>query len=125
MPLSPSTKTVALLDETGELVRSPATEQLFTSNALLAAGGNDASGIIDLSRYDTVRVGKASTGGVYAFEIDWVLDDGATVAFTETATPGEKAGIVRNVLAPFARFRVRNTDGLNAFTAHRTIVSGR
>lgn len=98
--------------------------ELFTSETLIAAAGNTTSAWVDVSAYQKLHISKTSTGGVYALEIDWGRISG-TVDFVETVATTNNAGVTREVIAPFARFRVKNTDGVNAFTVHRTNIFGR
>ncbi len=104
--------------------RSPALALLFTSGDLLAAGAAAASGFVDVSAVDQLVIGRTAAGGAYAFEVDWSRD-GAAVDFTEVVAVAQATTTTKKVATAFARFRVRNTDGVAAFTAHRTNVAGR
>ncbi len=97
---------------------------LWTNATLVGAAGNAASPWADVRRYEELRISRNQAGGVYAFEIDWSRD-GATVDFTEAVGTTEDDQVTQPIAAEFARFRVRNTDGVNAFTAHRTNVYAR
>lgn len=97
---------------------------LLTADSLLTAGAAEASGWVDLANVEHLRIGRSSTGGVYVFEIDWSTD-GAVADFTETVAVANNGTTEKPVAARFARFRVRNTDAVAAFTSHRTTVHGR
>ncbi len=98
--------------------------QLWTNDTLLAASTSTASGWIDVSQYDLLRIGRKMTGGTYSFEIDW-SHDGSTVAVAATVAGTPPAVTEVPVYARFARFRVYNTNATTAFTAHHTFVQGK
>lgn len=99
-------------------------QELWTSGTLLAANGSEASPWVDLSYVDSLRIGRTHAGGAYALEVDWSRD-GATPDITQAIVLANNDTGELAVAARFARFRVRNTDGVSAFTAHRTNVFGR
>lgn len=97
---------------------------MWSSGSLVAGGAAVDSGWVDLTNLDSLRLMRAHAGGTYVLEVDWSRD-GAAVDITQVLalnnnTTGELA-----VAARFARFRVRNSDALNAFTSHRTTVHAR
>lgn len=98
--------------------------EVWTSGALIAGGGTDASPFADLTSRETLRIIRTSAPDTYAFEIDWSRD-GATVDVTEVIAVANNARASVTVGARFARFRVRNTSATVALTAHRTTVSAR
>lgn len=100
---------------------SPDWDLLWTSGTLVPGGGNDQSGWVSVKGAETLRISRNVAGGAYAFEIDWSRD-GVSVDLTEAVTTVEDDSIEQPVAAQFARFRVRNTDALMAFSAHRTNV---
>ena len=93
----------------------------WTDGTLVAASGSVASGWLDVVGANVLRIGRTHAGGAYAFEIDWSRD-GVTVDFTEAVTVANNTTVEKPVAMPFARLRVRNTDAVAAFTAHRTTV---
>ena len=97
---------------------------LWTDGSLIAAGGSVASGWVSVATYDVLRIGRTTTGGTYAFEVDWSRD-GITVDFTETVAVANNTTVEKPTAGIHARLRVRNTDAVTAFTAHRTTVYGR
>lgn len=97
------------------------TALLWSTGVLVAASGSVDSGWVDVSAIDEIVIGKTSAGGVYVFEIDWSRD-GATVDFTEVVSVADKTSVTKDVAGLWALFRVRNTDAVAAFTAHRTNV---
>lgn len=96
----------------------------WTDGTLLGTTGSVQSAYIDLLQQDLLRVIRRSTAGTYAFEVDWSRD-GVTTDVTETVAVPNNGSTEKRVMARWARFRVRNTDAVAAFTAHRTTVSGR
>lgn len=96
---------------------------LWSTTTNIAAASNAVSGWVDVSDDPVLAIGRKSTGGTYVFEVDWSRD-GVTSDFTETVTVADGTTVTKHAGAPFARFRVRNTDGVNAFTAHVTAVTG-
>jgi hypothetical protein len=99
-------------------------EVLWSDGTLVAGGGAVDSGWIPLSSLDSLRLIRRHAGGAYALEIDWSRD-GATVDVTEVLGLANRTSGELAVAARYARFRVRNTDALNAFTEHRTTVHAR
>ncbi len=97
---------------------------LWTDSTLVAAAGAVASPWFEVTNLGSLFFIRAATGGVYALEVDWSRD-GVTVDVTQAVTVANSSSAQLLVAARFARFRVRNTDGTAAFTAHRTTVSGR
>lgn len=99
---------------------------LFTTSTLLAAASNTASGWFDLQALGITALflGRAAAGGAYVLEVDWSRD-GVAVDVTEAVTPGNNATLKKEPGMRFCRLRVRNTDAVTAFTAHRTTVYGR
>lgn len=98
--------------------------QVHTFSDLVGTNASVASGFIDVRNLDVLRVSRTATGGAYAFEVEWSRD-GVAVDLTQALAVNNNAGAEIAVFLPFARFRVRNTDSLAAFTAHRTNVFGR
>lgn len=96
---------------------------VLTSGVLLAAGGSVESGWIDAEALggSLIHALRTATAGTYALEIDWSRD-GAAVDVVEILTPTNNASLTKDVVSRFFRVRVRNTDGVAAFTAHRTTV---
>lgn len=113
------------LDQWGEQVGSPnrtTLALLWTTGALLAGGDNAVSGWLNVSDRNVLRIGRTSSGSPgYAFEIDWSRD-GVAVDFAETVAVADNTTIEKPIASLFARLRVRNTDAVAAFTAHRTVV---
>lgn len=105
-------------------VSSLAVAQLFANAALLAAGAVVESAWIDVSSIEALFILRKSTGGAYAFEIDWSRD-GVAVDIVEVVATTNNGGIKKEIGVKFARFRVRNTDAVTAFTNHLTVVNGR
>lgn len=101
-------------------------QMLFTSNTLLAAGGSSVSAWFDIQALGITALflGRSAAGGVYVLEVDWSRD-GVAVDVTEAVTPGNNATLKKEPGMRHCRFRVRNTDAVVAFTAHRTTVHGR
>lgn len=99
-------------------------QEIWTVGALVAAGANVQSGWVDVRTLARLLVSRMATSGVYNLDIEWSRD-GATVDITQVLAVGNNGGVQLDVLASFVRFRVRNTDALAAFTAHRTNVFGR
>lgn len=98
--------------------------QLFSSTALVAALGNVVSGWFDIGKQTpNIEVLQTSTGGTYAFEVDWSRDGGSTTASTDTVTTTPGTTTVATSKARWARFRVRNTHATVAFSAHSTVVN--
>lgn len=97
---------------------------LWSDGSLVAGGANVASGWIDCTNLDSLRLLRTSAGGAYALEVDWSRD-GAAVDVTQVLALNNNNSGELAVAAKFARFRVRNTDAVAAFTAHRTTVHGR
>lgn len=89
---------------------------------LVAFGANVASSFVNLLYYEDMLVGRTATGGTYAFEIDWSAD-GTTVLITEVFVVANNTTLRIPTAAPYARFRVKNTDGAVNFSAHRTFVT--
>lgn len=102
----------------------PALQELWTDGTLVGGGGSVSSPWLDLTLLDSLRLMRTHAGGTYSLEVDWGRD-GATVDVTQALTLANNESAELVVAARFARFRVNNTDGLNAFTAHRTNVFGR
>lgn len=108
-----------------ETVATPAIlQELWTNGVLIAGNGNEVSPWIDLAYIDSLRIGRTHAGGTYAFEVDWSRD-GAVVDITQVVAVANNETGELAVAARYARFRVKNTDGITAFTAHRTNVFGR
>lgn len=101
----------------------PDLDLLWSDGTLVAAAGNVVSAWVDVRTHEELRISRNQAGGVYAFEIDWSRD-GSTVDFTEAVGTTEDDQVSQPIAATHARFRVRNTDAVNAFTAHRTNVYG-
>lgn len=99
-------------------------DELWTSGTLVAASGADVSPWLDLTLIESLLLARTATGGAYALEIDWSRD-GATADVTEAITLANNTSTKIPAATRFARVRVRNTDGVAAFTAHRTTVHGR
>lgn len=104
------------------LALSSRVQIIWTDGTNVGAASNVVSGFFNLGMKKDIRIGKVSVGAtsVYAFEIDWSRD-GSSVDFTETVVVTDLSSVTKNVAAPFARFRIRNT-GAGAFTSHRTNV---
>lgn len=100
----------------------PELDVLWSDGTLVAAAASAQSGWINVAGQEELVISRNQAGGTYAFEIDWSRD-GATVDFTEAVTTTEDDQVNQPVALPWARFRVRNTDGVNGFTAHRTTVA--
>lgn len=100
---------------------NPGPHLAFTDGTLLAANSEQVSGWLEVGGHENIRIGKTSTGGTYALEIDWGRDE-TTVDWTETVVVPEGGTVSVDIPAPFARIRVSNTDGVAAFSAHRTNV---
>lgn len=98
--------------------------EIWTDNTLVANNGNKVSPWVSVTSVDRLRAMRATTAGNYSLEIDWSRD-GETVDAVQTVAVGNNAGVEILVFAPFARFRILNTDALAAFTSHRTNVFGR
>lgn len=98
-------------------------DEIWSDGTLLAAGGAVASPWVDLRGFDSLVISRNQVGGTYAFEVDWSRD-GATVDLTEAVATVEDDQVAQPIAATYGRFRVRNTDAVNAFTAHRTNVFG-
>lgn len=98
--------------------------EIFTSGTLVAATGSVQSGFLDVRNFNMLRISRTATAGAYALEIDWSRD-GVNVDLTQAVALNNNSGIEVLVFLPFVRIRVRNTDALAAFTAHRTNVFGR
>lgn len=94
---------------------------LHSDGTLVAAAGASVSGWQDVSNFDVITISRTAAGGVYAFEIEWSRNR-SVVDVTEVVTVGNNGRVDIKPAAPFARFRVRNTDAVTAFTAHRTNV---
>lgn len=104
------------------LPTGPSNLQLgWTVGSLLAAGASEQSPWLDLTNIDVLRIVRTATTGVYALEVDWSRD-GAAVDVTEVITVNNNASAEVRAVAKFARLRVRNTDAIAAFTAHRTTM---
>lgn len=101
---------------------SPDIDTIWSDGTLVAASGNVQSGWISVRGAERLKISRNHAGGVYAFEIDWSRD-GATADFTESVATTEDDQVEQPVAMEWARFRVRNTDAVNAFTAHRTTVA--
>lgn len=100
-------------------------DHLFNKTDLLVATtGQVESAYLPLEEYGALIVTKKSTGGTYAFEIDWSTDGGTTADFTQVVVLTDNVPLKLEVAAKHARFRVKNTGGA-AFTVHRTLVAGR
>lgn len=99
-------------------------KNLWSSSTLVAAASSVVSGWVDISSLDKLLVMKSSAGGVYVFEVDWSRD-GVAVDIVEIVTVAEDTSIVKSAASMFARFRVKNTDAVVAFTQHLTVVNGR
>lgn len=101
--------------------------ELWTDATLIAANANATSAWMDVSTRDELRIGRTTAGGTYAFEVDWArADPGAGAAdITEVVVVANNTTVNKPVGMAWARFRARNTDAVTAFTAHRTVVSGR
>lgn len=74
--------------------------------------------------YRELQISKVSSGGVYQLEICW-SDDGYTPVITEIVPISDNMPQMRPISSKYARFRVRNTDAVNAFTVHRTAINAR
>lgn len=101
----------------------PDLDLLWTDGTLLGTGASVLSGWFNVRGAQELRISRASSGGTYAFEIDWSRD-GANVDLTESVNTNDNNQASRPTAASWARLRVRNTDALNDFTAHRTNVYG-
>lgn len=97
---------------------------LWTDATLLALSSEVVSAFIDVREFDSLRIGRTNASGTYVFEIDWSRN-GTTADFAEVVTVTTATTVTKDVAARFARFRVKNTHVTNAFTSHRTIVSGK
>lgn len=96
---------------------------LWSDGTLLPIGGSVTSDWFDVRSYETLHVMRATTGGTYAFEIDWSrtgANDAIDVVETIAVPDDGRAQV--SVASLYARFRVRNTDAVTAMTAHRTSV---
>jgi hypothetical protein len=89
----------------------------------VAFGGQVQSGVIDVSQYEDITIGRSATGGTYVFEIDWYAADLTTLLITEAVVVANATTVQKFLAAPGARFRVKNTDGAVNFSAHRTFVT--
>lgn len=106
-------------------ISSPATvNNLWVTTPLLAASGSAVSGWFDVSQLESLYIMRNWAGGAYAFEIDWSRD-GVAVDIVEVVATSNNVPLVKPVAAKFARFRVRNTDAISAFTTHLTVVNAR
>ncbi len=103
--------------------RSAPGSTLWASTALIAALGSAESGWTKVAADPVLTIGRQTTAGTYAFEIDWSRD-GVTVDFTETVVIAGGTTVVKHSGAVWARFRARNTDAALPFTAHATVVTG-
>jgi len=102
-------------------------EVLWGSTALVLALSKDESAYIDVGDQAFQKelfFGKVSTGGNYAFEIDW-SNDGIVTMITQAIGLGDNWPMQQPVVAKYARFRIRNTDPINPFTLNRTFVTAR
>jgi hypothetical protein len=97
---------------------------VWSDNTLIAANGSVQSGFADVSVAEELRIMRTATAGTYAFEIDWSRD-GVAVDLTETVSVPNQGRATVRPSAPYARFRVKNTDAVLPFTAHRTTVFAR
>lgn len=97
--------------------------QKFTDGTLIAISSEVVSGWLDLEKVAHLHITRTATGGTYDFQIDWSRD-GVTADVTETVTVGDNASVEKQVATRYARFRIRNTSGVIAFSAHRSVVSG-
>lgn len=96
----------------------------FTDGTLVAASGSVQSGWLNTATEAELAVIRNHAGGTYQFQIEWSRD-GATADITETVTTTNNGRTFIDVAAPHARITVSNTDGVNAFTTHRTTVYSR
>lgn len=97
--------------------------ELWSSGALLAAATSTTSGWVDIGKQTPdMEVTRTSTGGTYAFEVDWSRDGGATTVATDVITTVVDSPAVITGKARWARLRVRNTHATAAFTAHNTVA---
>lgn len=99
-------------------------QEVFSSGTLVAANANVVSAWVDVRTLARLLVSRAATAGAYVLEIEWSRD-GIAVDIIQTLAVGNNSAVEVLVAAPFVRFRVRNTDALVAFTAHRTNAFGR
>lgn len=99
----------------------PDLDLLWTDDSNVAANGNVVSGWINVKGAEEVRISRNSSGGAYAFEIDWSRD-GVTVDYVDPVTVPDDDSVTVQTAGLFARFRVRNTDAVLSFNAHRTNV---
>lgn len=104
----------------------PVFSLVFTDATLIAAASSVVSGWFDLESAGArfLHMLRASTGGTYALEVDWSRD-GAAVDVTEALTPANNASITKDAVTRYCRIRIRNTDGVAAFTAHRSTITAR
>jgi hypothetical protein len=97
---------------------------IWSDTTLVVALSNSASGWIDIGRRcPYLEVIRSSTGGTYAFEIDWSTDGGSTTLTTDTITT--TAATFANIppKARWCRCRARNTHATLPFTVHSTVVT--
>lgn len=111
--------------EVSAITAAKALTELWTNAVNLAASGVGAwSAWLDLTSYDSLRIGRTLTAGAHRFDVEWSRD-GVVGDFVEAVTVADKTTVEKAVGARFARFRVANTDAVNAQTGHRTNVFGR
>ncbi len=114
-----------LLSQTPLQTAQQAIQLLHTSNEAVAASGTGAwSGWKDLNTVGSLLIGRTATGGAPTVDIEWSRD-GAAGDFIENVAPANNTTVEKRVAARWARFRVRNTDAVNALAGHRTNVYGR
>lgn len=97
--------------------------ELWSDGTLIGVSGAVVSGWVNVASYKDLRILRTAAGGTYAFEVDWGRATGVA-DITETVVVANNTSVSKPVGATWARFRVRNTDAVTAFTAHRTTVSG-
>lgn len=97
---------------------------LWEDGTLLLASADVDSDFMDVSDFTGLVLSKTSTGGTYAFEIDW-SSDGVTTDTTETVSVTQNDQVEQPIANKFARFRVKETGGSAPFTVHKTTVNGR
>lgn len=100
---------------------------LFEDANIVAISGSVTSGWLDLETLGVtdLLIRRRAAGGAYQFEIDWSRDGVGTNPITEIINVPDSGSVVKQVVARFARVRVRNTSAVAAFTSHYTGVEGR
>lgn len=100
--------------------------QAAYENSVLVAENNTAdeeSEWIDVSAWDALRIIKKHTTGTYVLNVVW-SNDAVAEDFVDAITISDNEPVEVKVSARWAKIQVQNSHATDAFTAHKTIVSG-